>query len=210
MLERIHYQTFEELNNNGSSKSREKFNIFKNKVTSTPGQLLDIGCNHGYFCFNITKCNHEIHCDGIDMSKSCIQVATHLNNVIFKQPNTTFKQLNIVTEELDKQYDKIICLSTFHYFREQQLAVLKKIYNSLNVGGIFILEAGLAKLDKLGIVEQKQRGVERQSNSPAPHFPSRTTLVDWLTQTGFKITETTPSVNQQGCENPRTCFICCK
>jgi len=210
MINKITYQTFEELNNSGSSNSREKFNVFKHRVIETPGKLLDIGCNHGYFCFNITKCNNNIQCDGIDISKSCIDVANHLNEKYFKQINTTFTNSNILTDTISKQYDKIICLSTFHYFREKQQEVLCKIFKALNVHGIFVLEAGVAKIDKPGVVEQRQRGVEKQSNSPAPHFPSKTTLVDWLINTGFKIVETKPSVNQQGCSNPRICFICTK
>ena len=128
ILSKIHYQSFEELGKKGSSNSTGKFKHLKAFLENRHGKVLDVGCNHGYFCFNLHKINPKLICHGIDVGKENIMIAETLNREIFKQQATTFERINFFNLSPSSRYDHIICLSAFHYFRENQQQFLKTCF----------------------------------------------------------------------------------
>lgn len=204
ILSKIHYQSFEELGKKGSSDSNGKFKCIEEFFKDHTGKVLDVGCNNGYFCFNLYKTNSQLSCHGIDQGKENIEIAKMLNEQIFKQSATTFTHINFFNLSPKTRYDHIICLSAFHYFREHQQQFLSTCYNMLPPTGTLSLELPLANKNVSGYVEKFSRAVD----STPCYFPSQLTFEKWLSDSKFNIYKKTLSVVQPGTDrNPRYCYL---
>jgi SAM-dependent methyltransferase len=217
----LKYQSFEEFGNSAASRSSEKFKLIKDIFNPVnlkgSAAVLDVGCNAGYFCFNICKINKNVACMGIDISKE-INKAIKLNKCYFNFPLLKFRKLDffdLPSKPLKKAedveiaddnlpsiigYDYIICFSAFHYFKEKQVEFLQKSKKILRKGGRLLIEIGVSKMsDRLGHVERYSRGVDK---SPT-FFPNEITFENWARRLGFSIACKKLSVNQAGDKNPR-------
>lgn len=100
------------------------------------GLILDVGCGTGIHSFLLNKMGYN--CVGIDTSKDMIEVANKNknNNLVFK--TTTIEDF-VHNEKFDA------CISIFnvinHIFYLDQLEIfLKKIYENLRIGGVFLFD----------------------------------------------------------------------
>lgn len=95
--------------------------------------LLDLGCGYGEHCkmfINMGAANVV----GVDISEKMLEVAHRANSV----PKITY--LNIPIEDIDKleeQFDVVVSSLAIHYV-ESFAEVVKKIYDKMNTGGVFV------------------------------------------------------------------------
>jgi SAM-dependent methyltransferase len=97
-------------------------NTIKNKFKNKSIKILDIGCNGGYFVFELSKMGHDV--TGLDMDEKIINrnnflLSEYSNFAIkpkFKKEKITIE--NLVNLNLDK-YDLVIGLSVFHHINNK-------------------------------------------------------------------------------------------
>ncbi len=97
-------------------------------------KFLDLGCNAGFYC-KYALDNGASRVVGVDLDKKVIAQARE------KHPQITFFDTGWDVFP-DETFDVIICLSAIHYAKNP-VALVEKIWNHLNPGGVFVLEGGL-------------------------------------------------------------------
>lgn len=170
----LNYQNFSELTPGaiGSSKSNEKFILSKlESLVKDKKTMLDIGCNAGYFCFQSGKVNPNLRITGVDVHAGVIEQAKNINRYIYFNNNINFLHGDFLAVETlhGVTFDFIMCFSTFHYFREQQLFFLEKCHRMLTDNGTFLLEVELSNRAEGSFVDKIKRGVD----SVECYFPSK-------------------------------------
>ena len=140
ILEKSHYQTFDLIpGDKRDSDSKGKFECSKLSNYNLEGKtILDIGCNAGYFLFKLLDKNPK-QLVGIEIGEKFVQIANDLNREIYKSSIIEFILGDFFTHQFSQKFDLIICFSTFHYFKDNQL-FFDKCYELLNEGGILLLE----------------------------------------------------------------------
>jgi ubiquinone/menaquinone biosynthesis C-methylase UbiE len=162
------YQSFKSLGlpspagANSDSNTAEKYAASHlDEVVQATDAVIDIGCNTGYFCFRIADKTHGTII-GVDMARNWLEIASHLNNSIFLRDNITF--LNVGALEFlcanPNSFEIIHCASTYHYFREHQVAFLREVHRALKPRGILVLEVELANTDGEPEIVKRSRGVD--------------------------------------------------
>lgn len=98
-------------------RAREKWQLIENELTETPGNLLDIGCNEGYFTM---KAAEKGWCAwGIERMERAVRYASreaarrNLGTAIFFNASLTPE-----AAERFPQFDVILFLSSFHDFHQ--------------------------------------------------------------------------------------------
>ena len=182
-----------------SSNSPEKFKSLKVPDIKDK-RVLDIGCNLGYFVFQYRKMGALA--DGLDIGRDFIVKASKFKNIMYVFDNINF-YCGDVFKFLEKKYDLISMLSTFHYFREKQISLLEKVHSLLNEGGIFILEMGLSQdnPDESYVEKYIRPGVDLE---PC-YFPNEKAL-ERMIKDLFDIIYVGESVQQVGDRLPRKVF----
>ncbi len=109
--------------------------IFKNLTPNS--RILDIGCGSGIPVDLLLSKKYNV--TGIDIS------ATQIDYAKINVPDASFKCMDVMDFNYEKDYcDCIISYyAIFHLKKEEQLLLFKKIYNSLNKGGIILLTLSL-------------------------------------------------------------------
>lgn len=134
------YEKKKLVNDKRESKKRLEA-ILKNLPTDKKLTTLDIGCNLGFFTFNMAKLGG--FCIGIDYGRNEILAAKALafdNNV----KNAVFTQMEITplnSHQLPKT-DLVICLSIFHHWirklgEQKSFEIMKGLSSSTNKYFIF-------------------------------------------------------------------------
>ncbi len=121
-------------------KASNKLAKLINKYKKNDGnELLDVGCGTGSHLFYL---QNNFICTGVDISTEMIKVAKR------KVQKATFFQADMVTMDLNKNFDIIICLfSSIGYVRtyENLKKTIENFSNHLSTGGIVIIEPWLSK-----------------------------------------------------------------
>lgn len=97
---------------------------------------IDFGCGTGEITHAI--CSLGLTMDGVDLSQDMIAIGQNQYKAIH------FIQGNMVDVALDKTYDMAFCLvDTLNYLTDKTdvIRFIRHVYNHLNPGGIFILDA---------------------------------------------------------------------
>ena len=97
---------------------------------------IDFGCGTGEITHAIASLGLTM--DGVDLSNDMINCGQH------QYPNIRFIQGNMVSVALDKTYDMAFCLvDTLNYLLDETdvIRFIHHVYDHLNPGGIFILDA---------------------------------------------------------------------
>jgi len=81
---------------------------FKNK------KVADIGCFHGYFCFEIKKSAKIVH--GFDHLASAIEIAKGIAKL--KELDIKFEVFDLDKEEILESYDIILLLNTWQHLKD--------------------------------------------------------------------------------------------
>jgi 2-polyprenyl-3-methyl-5-hydroxy-6-metoxy-1,4-benzoquinol methylase len=144
---------------NISSDTFEKFLALNigNKVKDK--DVLDFGCSSGFMAL-LLKISGAKSVTGIDISQERVNECKLINSIY--NCNMDFINDNNITGK----YDVIVCTSVIHYIKDKYDFILK-VYDSLNVGGIFILETPIVEKD-----------IETKTGVVDTYLPSEATIID--------------------------------
>lgn len=131
------YQSFEP--GSGSSDSYGKLEALRLPQDLTGKRVLDLGCNHGFFCFAAAE-RGAAEVIGIDRDPKAVEAATIRAEHLGVSDRVSFKNLSW-DEFSEGGFDYILLLSALHYAPDQR-AFLAKIAGMLAHGGKLILEGG--------------------------------------------------------------------
>lgn len=140
ILEKSHYQTFDLIKGDKrDSDSKGRFECSGLSTYNLEGKsVLDIGCNAGYFLFNLINKNPK-SLVGIELGEKFVLILNELNKEIYKSDKVSVILGDFFNHEFNQHFDLIICFSTFHYFSDKQL-FFDKSYTLLNDKGTLLLE----------------------------------------------------------------------
>lgn len=204
-----HYQSFKSLGLSGlgthksDSNTEEKYSASHlDKVLQPSDRVVDIGCNSGYFCFRVAeKTNGPVA--GVDFSRNPLEIASHINNSIFLRDSITFFKAEALEFLADSpnSFEIVHCASTYHYFRERQIAFLREAYRALSSSGVLVLEVELANTETKAEIIKRARGVD---STPCA-FPNRAMFLQQIAGL-FDIEDEFESVFQKGSFYSRVYF----
>jgi len=138
------YQIFSE-KGVGDSKSYEKLQKLGIPENLSGKNVLDLGCNEGFYCFECEK--RGARCIGIEKDP-------YWYNQAFRRKDEFSSFVNFINEgwdflpSLNYRFDIVLFLAAFHYIKNNQLEILTNVYNKLRNNGILILEIGLLDKDE--------------------------------------------------------------
>jgi len=146
-------------------------------IVHAEDRFADIGCNAGFFCFRVAE-KTSGWVNGVDMVRSWLEVASHINNSIFRFRNVVFFEADAIDFLMEKtdSYEVVHCSSTYHYFRERQVDFLKAVRGALSRHGTLVLEVELADTGTNPEVIKRSRGVDA---SPCA-FPNRAMFLEQI------------------------------
>jgi len=136
------YQIFSE-KGIGDSKSYEKLQKLGIPENLSGMNVLDIGCNVGFYCFECEK--RGAKCVGIEKDPYWFNEAVKNKEKFSSFVNFVNSDWNSLPS-LNYKIDLALFLAAFHYIKDNQLEVLTNIYNKFRKNATLILEIGL--LDK--------------------------------------------------------------
>ncbi len=111
---------------------------FLDDLAGKPSKVLDLGCGPGFYTSRLTSLGYR--CKGIDFSPASIEYA-------IEQASKAGQKIDYVTEDIrTAEYGEgygltMMVYGEFNVFKKEDIkAVLKKAYDSLDEGGVFIAE----------------------------------------------------------------------
>jgi len=175
------YQIFSE-KGIGDSKSYEKLQKLGIPEKLAGKNVLDLGCNEGFYCFECER--RGAKCVGIEKDP-------YWYNEAIKNRDKFSSFVNFINyswdslPSLDYKFDLVLFLAAFHYIKDNQLEVLTNIFNRLNENGTLILEIGLLdKEDGKFLIENVKRPA-----GDVCKFTNKFTIKKLLKDAGFQNVE---------------------
>lgn len=175
-------------------------------------KILDIGCNMGYFCFELAKLGHDV--TGIDIDQKRIDELSFLNTYYNETNLPQFKcqKLDNINVFNFIEYDLVICCSVIHHLKNKLeiLNLLSKTVPCLIVEmdgkdyGEFHLKSFYYDVEKIGETNDpygsstKKRYTWFCNNTEAHHIKKRNNIFGRGT---FKIGNTAIKREYIGCEH---------
>ena len=193
-----HYQSF--TLGTGSSDSFGKLEALK--LPNLHGKsFLDLGCNHGFFCFAALD-RGAARAVGVDRDPQSIEAARARASELGLADKVRF-----VHSDWDgfneSGFDIAIILSALHYAPDQA-GFLRKVAGMLNPDGMLILEGGIidnSRRDWTSIIRGKPPLTD------IVDYPTRSTMFEMLSEC-YAPREKGPSVLQPGDNVPRFVWHC--
>lgn len=93
-------------------------------------KILEIGCGPGLLLETLKEVNPSWAVEGVDISPEAVNIC--------QAKGLAVSRLDIESEELQSRYDLIVLWAVLDHFSDP-VAVMKKIYDSLNVGGFVLI-----------------------------------------------------------------------
>lgn len=122
------------------------YQIFAESLPADCGKLLDLGCGTGLELDRIWQKNPEIEVTGVDLCQNM------LDKLLAKHGD---KNLVTVCQDYfqydfgNEVWDAVISFESLHHFLpEQKERLYQRVYNSLKVGGVFLLGDYIACCDE--------------------------------------------------------------
>ena len=172
------YQIFEK-GQIGDSPSFEKIKKLHIPDNLKGKYVLDIGCNEGFFCFECEK--RGAQAVGIEFNKTWHNLALKKKRELSSNAQFLLMDWNNI-HTLNNKFDLILFLASFHYLKDNQLEMLKKIFDQMNPKGLLILELGLSdKNEETFYIDKIQR-----PGGDFCQYPNKFSLEKLLKDTGFK------------------------
>ena len=111
-----------------------KYNYLKHINPYISGKILEIGCNKGYMLKALQDLGFK-NLHGIDLSNSDLSIAKNRTGLDMLKQENAFDNLKY------NKYDLILCKDVMeHIQKDKQEEFVKEIYNSLNIGGMAIIQ----------------------------------------------------------------------
>ena len=148
-------------------------------------KCLDIGCNAGFFSFQLAKRGAIVK--GIDSGQwmNCIRQAKFLNEALGYSVEFVEGDFLDMTEE--NQYDFVLFLGVYYHLREPERA-WPKLAQLIRPGGSIIVEGATADTTK----RYGDTG-EIYANDPTCYLvPTNDYVIERLVQSGFKVENIIP------------------
>lgn len=103
-----------------------------------PKKILDIACGYGRHANRLALYGHEV--TGIDINERFLSMAREEAEKLQVKVNYIYKDIRDM--DYEEEFDAVISMFTsFGYYEdEDNLKILKKVYNSLKKGGKFLLD----------------------------------------------------------------------
>lgn len=101
----------------------DRFQAIASRINEVFGdkklKILDIGCNYGYFVFELAKLGHEV--TGLDGNPQYIDVCKFLTTTTEFPTTPKFKSAILTSEQIEllDNYDVVICLSVIHHMKDK-------------------------------------------------------------------------------------------
>ena len=193
------YQSFslEYENNSHSYAKLQKLGISNDLNGKT---VLDLGCNEGFFSFECEKRGARVI--GIEKNKEWYDLA-------LKRKNAFSSFVNFINDDweciplLNYKFDLVLFLAAFHYIKDNQLEILRSIYDKINNDGLLILEVGLLNKNSDSFLIES---VKRPAGDVC-QFTNKFTMKKLLSDAGFaEITIHDRGINVLGDDIPRYVF----
>lgn len=101
------------------------------------GKILDMGSGRGVLTVEIAKNLPHSKIVGIDINKEKVNTANRLvKNIMLK--NCSFEKIDIFDMNINNTFDSVVSIDVLEHI-EDDLGILKKIYNLLNINGKLII-----------------------------------------------------------------------
>lgn len=147
----------------------EKHVKFIDRLAGGPTRVLDLGCGPGFYLSRLTNLGYR--CKGIDFSPASIEYAK-------EQAEKACQDIEYVREDIrvakyGEGYGLVLMIyGEFNVFRTEDIRlILKKAYDSLEEGGVFIAEPNRYNLVKnVGESQASWFSSEEGLFSPNPHL----------------------------------------
>lgn len=171
------YQSFSSERNTNSKST------LKLKKLGIPSDLngktvLDLGCNEGFFSFECEKRGAKVI--GIELDKNWFQKALKRKNEISSFVNFLNEDWNSLPT-LNYKFDIVLFLAAFHYIKNNQLQILRNVFDKMKKNGLFILEAGVIEKNEGAFLIES---IKRPAGDVC-QFTNKFTLEKLLKDSGF-------------------------
>ena len=140
-----------------------------NKLGGKPSKILDLACGPGFYSNRLTKLGHN--CRGIDFSPASIKYARE--QAFKEEVEIEYVLEDIRAADYGEDNDLVLFLyGEFNVFKPVDIKrVLKKAYDSLKKGGLFIAEPNRYETVKqVGISPASWYSSQEGLFSPKPHL----------------------------------------
>lgn len=129
-----------------------------NKYITTNEKVLDIGCGAGTLALYLASKGNMV--TGVDISPKAIRACEKSAKQLDLSDKVSFQVMNFPYEIPQGKFSRVICMEVIEHLKEDRLA-LRKVFNSLNSGGIAIISTPSqnAPLYKLGFAKDFDRRV---------------------------------------------------
>jgi SAM-dependent methyltransferase len=118
--------------------------------TAGCSSLLDLGCGHGAYAFQLGAANPKLKLFLLD-SAGVLEVAKDVRGRYAIANEVSYIPADAVKDEVPGTYDIILISNTLHALGpEASLALLKRLYRSVNPGGSVVIQAQFLRDDRLG------------------------------------------------------------
>ncbi|ACM93533.1 generic methyltransferase [Nautilia profundicola AmH] len=156
-----------------------KWNIIKPHINLENKDVLDVGCNNGYYMFRMLEMNPK-SITGFDPSALFNLQFEFINNFI--KSDIEYKLLGVEHIPFyDKKFDTIFCLGVL-YHRPDPITMLKELKAGLNPGGEVILDTLIIEGDE----EIALCPVRYQKMKNVYFIPTLKALYNWIEKAKFK------------------------
>lgn len=161
-------------------RSNLKFDIIKDHLNIENRNVIDIGCNNGYYMFRMLEYKPK-KLVGFDPSVPAYLQFKFFNRFIKSDIN--FELLGVEhLKEYGEKFDTIVCLGVL-YHRHDPIVMLKTLRDSLNKDGEIIIDTLIIDGEEEICLCPKERYAKMQN---VYFLPTLTTLNNWLVRAGFK------------------------
>lgn len=161
-------------------RSYVKFDILRAHIDAKDKDILDIGCNNGYYMFRLSQMLPK-SLTGIDPSSKFFLQFMLMERYL--KTGANFYPIGIDDiQRLEKQYDTIICLGIL-YHRHNPIEQLKNLKTYLKKGGQLVVD-NLVIDNRDEMVLSPSRSYAKMKN--CYFIPSMSAFTGWLRRAGYE------------------------
>jgi len=147
--------------------------------------LLDLGCGPGTYAFHLGMNNSELQLYLLDFPE-VLQVAKEVQARYVLTNQVHYLPADAMQDEIPGQYDVILVSNTLHQLGpEASLALLKRLYHSVRLGGSVVIQARFLRDDRLGDKVPVFLDLLELCITTAGSNHSVAETRDWLEEAGF-------------------------
>ena len=159
--------------------------ISKVKLPATVRRLLDAGGSHGLYSINFCKNHPDLSATILDWPQTRKVAETNINAAGMEK-RISFREGDFWTDDLGSDYDVVLLFNIIHmYLPDKNIALLKKVYGALNMGGVIVIMDQMATSASAPTAKAMAGliGLDLFVEVNGQTYPPRD-VADWLRQAG--------------------------